>query len=361
MKKYGNKIMLVAFVFYIFVILHTKVYGASMVMSISKTSAYVGETFTVTISGVNGKVNISGNSNISLDKTGSQWVDGSLTITVVAKAVGNGQITVIPVDVTTDSADPQEVTAPASRSITIKEKEPIKPSEPETPKPAEPEVPKPSQPETPNPAEPETPKPSQPETQTPNKPSSPNQTTSTTNESNNIIKEEEPDKNPEDNNKTNFMILKLNLIGIKENGEKVDITISPEFKSDIYEYTCDIPSDIKTVELEKDAGEYSNHIVVTGLDELKEGENVITIQLVLENTETKAYVVKAIKEKKQDLETNVEKIENEEVRRVRICMPLWMFILIQIIIIILEVLLIYFIMKRKLFKKEEKVVEEKEE
>lgn len=307
MKLRKYKIVgIITFLFFIFTILHTNTYAATMNMSINKTSAYVGETFTVTISGINGKVTISGNSNISIDKTGSQWVDGSLTITGTTKAVGTGTITVTPVDVTTTAAEPEEVTAPASRSITIKEKE----------------VPQTT--------------PTNPSNNTTKKP-----TTSTTKT------EDKKSEVAED-----FYISKLTLKGIKENGEQVDIILSPEFNPNTYEYTCNITSDIQKLELEKDAGKYNNSVIVTGLEELKEGENIIKLQLSAENKEAKIYTIKVIKAQKEEVEVTEEKNENiENVQEPKttkmLSMPLYLFIIMQVIIIAIEIIIIYFIFRKK--------------
>lgn len=295
-----------------FTIVHTNSYAATMQMSISKTSAYVGETFTITISGINGRVNITANSNISIDKSGSQWVDGSLTITGTTKAVGTGTVTVTPVDVTTTAAEPEEVTASASRSITIKEKE-VPQTTTTTPSPS-------SKPTT---------------TNTTKKP-----TTTTTKK------------------QDNFYISNVTLKGIKENGEQIDIAISPEFNKNTYEYTCNIASDIERIDIQKDAGEYTNSVIVTGLEELKEGENIVKLQLSAENHEAKVYTIKIVKEEKivetiaQVGESNQEetKTDSEEQKTKMISMPLWVFIVMQIGIVIVEVLIICFVPWKKILK-----------
>ena len=51
---------------------------------------------------------------------------------------------------------------------------------------------------------------------------------------------------------------------------------------------------------QKDAGNYTSNILVNGLDELKEGENVITLKLAVENHEAKTYTINAVKEKKEE-------------------------------------------------------------
>lgn len=315
LKQY-KIIFIITFLIFIFAILSTSSYAASMGMSINKTSAYVGETFTVTISGINGKVNISSNSNVSIDKSGSQWVDGSLTITGTTAAVGTGKITVTPVDVTTTAAEPEEVTASASKSITIKEKE-VEQAKPAT-----------------------TTKPS---TSTTTKKPTTNKTETKT----------------EEKKEDNFYISSVTLKGFKENGEQIDIALSPAFNKNTYEYTCNITSDIEKIDLQKDAGEYTNSVTVTGLDELKEGENIIKLQLSAEDHEAKTYTIKVIKETKEEVKEVVAEVSeqkenidsNKEDKNVKmISMPLWAFILMQVIIIIIEVIIIYFIPWRDLLR-----------
>lgn len=315
-RKQIKKIIIAAFVICFAILLNTKVYAATMGMSINKTSAYVGDSFSVTISGINGRVNITGNSNVSLSVSGSQWVDGSLTITGTAKSVGTGTITVTPVDASTTAAEPEEVTASASRSITIKEKE-TPPTTTTTP-----------------------------QTTTTNK-----SNTSTTNKATTTTTPKEETK-VEDN----FYISKLVLKGVKENGEVVDIELTPGFNKDTYEYTCNVSSDIQKVELEKEAGEYTNSIIVNGLDELQEGENIITLMLSAENHEAKTYTIKLIKEKQEEVietvaevEENINKEESNNVKM--ISMPIWVFVIMQILIIVVEVIVIQFIPWRNLFKK----------
>lgn len=159
----------------------------------------------------------------------------------------------------------------------------------------------------------------------------------------------------EEKKEDNFYISSITLKGIKENGEQIDINLSPEFNKDTYEYTCNIASDIQKIDLQKDAGEYTNSVIVTGLDELKEGENIIKLVLSAEEHESKTYTIKVIKEKQEIVETVAqveEKIEQKEEgkQEIMVSMPLWVFIVMQIIIIIIEVLIIYFVPWKNLFK-----------
>jgi len=325
MKKRLNKIIgIIAIALGILMFSNLNSYAANMKMSISKSTAYVGDTFTVTVSGINGRVNISANSNISIDKSGSQWVDGSLTITGTTKAVGTGKVTVTPVDVTTTAAEPEEVTAAASRSITIKEKEVEKPKETTT---------------------------TTTKTETTTKKTENNKKTETKKEE---TKKEEVKE--EEKIEVNFFVSTLSIKGINENEERSDIILSPEFNKDTYEYTTTVSSDIKKLEMLKDAGEFNDYLTVTGLEEdLKEGENIITIKLEKEGQETKTYTIKVTKEAKtvetieEPAQENQEEIKEEKTTAM-ISMPIWLFILIQIVIIVVEVIIIKFVPWSKIFK-----------
>ena len=286
--------------------------SATMGMSINKSSCNVGETFTVTVSGINGKVRISGNANVSVSPNGVIFIDGKQTITCTAKSVGTGTVTVTPIDASNTSAEPEEITTSASRSIQIKEKTTTPPANQTTQKPT---------------------------TTTTKKPTTSKPTTTQT-------KQEEP-KVVEDNFYINSVILK----GIKENGETENITLSPEFNKDIYEYTCNVSAQINKIEIQKEAGQYTNSIIVTGGEELKAGENIITLMLSAEDHQAKTYTIKVIKEETVEASTDIaeEKIEESKPQKepAMIHMPVWAFIALQAGIIVIEVLIILFVIKQR--------------
>lgn len=319
MRKIKNSTIFAIILTILVIGIHTNIYAAGIGMSINKSSAYVGDTFSVTISGINGKVSISGNSNVSLSTSGTKWVEGSMTITGTAKSVGTGTITITPIDASTTGADPVEVTKAVSKSITIKEKEAeLQPQPTQTPS-----------------------------TTTKNTTSNAKTTTKTE------TKRAEAEKQQEDD----FYISDITLKGIKENGEQEEIELSPEFNKDTYEYTCNITSDIQKIDLQKDAGDYTDSVIVTGLDELAEGENIIKLLLSAEDHESKTYIIKVIKEESKvaiaDVSEQEENINSnrEKAETKMISMPVYAFIIMQIIIIAIEIIVIYFIPWKKIIKK----------
>ncbi len=317
MKKAKYSIIFVAILTILGIGIHTNIYAAGIGMSINKSSAYVGDTFSVTISGINGKVSISGNSNVSLSESGTKWVEGSMTITGTAKSVGTGTITVTPLDASTTGADPVEVTTSTSKSITIKERK------------AEPQP-----------------------TQTP-----PTTTKNTTSNTKTTTKAETKTAETKKQQEDDFYIFSITLKGIKEDGEQINLELSPAFNKDTYEYTCNIASDIQKIDLQKDAGDYTNSVIVTGLDELAEGENIIKLLLAAEDHESKTYTIKVIKEESKeaiaDVPNQEENINNnkEKTETKMISMPLYAFIIMQIIIVAIEIIVICFIPWKKILKK----------
>ena len=332
MKKFIAK--LIIFIVFIMGINCGYTYAASIPLSISKSSANVGDTFSVTISGINGRVSISGNSNITLSQSGNVWVDGSLTITGTAKSQGTGTVTVSAIDASTTAAEPVEVTGSTSRSIQITEKKVEQPSQQQT------QVQPQNQQQPAN-----TNQKSNNNNNNSNNSNTKKQETKKSNEDNKENKESEEQKEAEvkeEEKQENYYISKLIIKGINDEGKSQDIELSPEFNKDVFEYTCRVGKDIRRIDIEKEAGEYTNNIQIDGLGDLKDGENEIVLTLKAEGKEDKKYVVKVIKEK-----SDIEEISEKEDKTAKIIMPVWGFILMQLAIIIVEVVIIRFINKSK--------------
>ena len=70
-----------------------------------------------------------------------------------------------------------------------------------------------------------------------------------------------------------------------------------EFKPDVYNYSVNIKSDVDILEIQAIASEEDATVEITGNEELKEGENIITIIVSSKDGEKKAtYQIKATKE-----------------------------------------------------------------
>ena len=92
------------------------------------------------------------------------------------------------------------------------------------------------------------------------------------------------------------------------------LELSPEFKTDIYEYNVDLKEDLEKLNITALATKENSNIEITGNENLKEGENIITIIVKGENdAETVAYqvIVNKIVEKQEDTsnQTNQNKMK----------------------------------------------------
>ena len=125
------KYMLI-FIVYILFAFSNNIYAAgSFSVSLSKTSLNPGNTATLTIKTVNcaGKFSISSSNTAVLTVSNSSaWVDGTMTLTITAKASGTASITVKPIDVTDNELN--DITG--SKSVTIKVSAPTSSSQPTT-------------------------------------------------------------------------------------------------------------------------------------------------------------------------------------------------------------------------------------
>lgn len=243
--------IVVAIVLSIIFALTVRVEAASIGMSINKSSADVGDSFSVTVSGINGKVTISGNSNVTVSPSGTQFVEGSLTITGTAKSAGTGTVTVTPIDVTTTGADPVEITSPASKSITIKAKEETKPKE---------------------------------DNNTGNTSSDPKQNPGT-----------EPQKKQEEETKSGEYHLSSLSTSVG--------TLKPSFNTYNQDYTLEFPADydmseLKSIDVSAKATHSKASVSGTGAFEVKEGDNEIIVNCTAENGKVLAYRIKFKKEVK---------------------------------------------------------------
>ena len=102
--------------------------------------------------------------------------------------------------------------------------------------------------------------------------------------------EEEQEKTP---NKPDEEDVKLALSSITL---KDGYTLSPEFNSNIYEYTVEIKEDLKEFPIKAIATKDDAKIEITGNEELVEGENIVTIKVTSADEKEKVeYKIKVIK------------------------------------------------------------------
>jgi len=306
--KVIRKLGLIVIVFIMAILINTNVYAAGVGMSINKSSAYVGDSFSVTISGINGKVKISGNSNVSLSTSGTQWVEGSMTITGTTKSEGTGTITVTPIDASTTGANPEEVDKGASKNIKITKKaEQTQPQQPQT--------------------------------------STPTTTNKTTTKTENKKTEKVTETKEKEEATPELGIHFLKLIGIKENGEEVEVSLDKEFNIKTFDYTCNVENDVKTLKIEKEAYEYNDIVQISGLDEeLKVGENIITLKLSNKGKDV-TYTIKVTKNEKQETSVINAGVEETKTKEMIVSIPIVWFILLEVAIVVVSVTVTILVLK----------------
>lgn len=100
----------------------------------------------------------------------------------------------------------------------------------------------------------------------------------------------------------------LRLISISVDDEKNNLKLEPSFKSDVYEYTINVEGELEKIPLKVVPNQQDATEEITGNENLKDGENLITIKVTSSNKkETLSYKInvrKNIKEEEPVVETN---------------------------------------------------------
>ena len=358
MKKNVKKILFLILLFFVILFYNTIVNAASFSASASKTTLTKGSTATVTITASDcaGKFSItSSDSNVVSISSSSEWVEsGSKSITITAKKEGSAKITVKAADVSDSSAN--VVSGSKSISITVKDTTSNNNSNSNSnnsnnnnnnnnnnnPTPAEPTFT--STNETVYAKSKANIRSSYSTSST--KVGSLSEGDSVTrigignngwskityngqtayvstslltktkpeeNNKNNETTDNTTDNSEENNDKPEETILQLDELKI----ENYDLT--PEFSKDIYEYKVNIDEDIGKLNIEPISNDKDITIEVKGNENLKIGDNLITITLKKDGVEEKVYNITVTKKENVKVET-VTKINqdllNQEIEQI---------------------------------------------
>lgn len=118
----------------------------------------------------------------------------------------------------------------------------------------------------------------------------------------NVIRENETSLNKVNTSKD------LRLISISIDDEKNNLKLEPSFKSDVYEYTINVEGELEKIPLKVVPNQQDAAEEITGNENLKDGENLITIKVTSSNKKEilsyKINVRKNIKEEEPVVETN---------------------------------------------------------
>lgn len=317
-----NRIINIISIFFVtiiimFIALESDVLAASLTLTSSKTIT-VGETQSITIgSGVTGRVDItSSDPSVVSISTSRLWIEnGSASVSITAKKEGSATITVKASSLAS-SEDGSKVTGEKKCNVIVKAKQ----------KPIE------QKPETPT------------KTPTTNKTT----TTKTENKKTEKAKEKVVETKEKEEATPELGIHSLKLIGIKENGEEVEVSLDKEFNIKTFDYTCNVTNDIKSLKIEKEAYEYNDLVQISGLEEeLKVGENTITLKLSSDGKEV-TYTIKITKEEKletdETLLTNAEP-EKQKTEGIIVSIPLVWFIVLEVVLVTVSAAVTVFVMR----------------
>lgn len=132
----------------------------------------------------------------------------------------------------------------------------------------------------------------------------------------------------------------LQLTALLEDGTESEIALSPEFANNIYEYTCTVPETTKSLDVLAYAVDINAIVDVQGAEELKDGENVVTILVTEPDGTQGAYTIKVTKEAKEvpSIPQNVNNLVEKTVSAVQIAIS----IIIAVTILIIILLLVYY-------------------
>ena len=121
---------------------------------------------------------------------------------------------------------------------------------------------------------------------------------------------------------------------------KIDgLELTPEFKTDVYEYSAELKEDKTSLELTTIATEENAEIEVTGNEDLKDGENIITVivkEKETDKTATYQITVNKIKEETNITEAIVNNIDNKTKEMIILGIGILALIIVVIIIVIVN-------------------------
>lgn len=144
--------------------------------------------------------------------------------------------------------------------------------------------------------------------------------------------EKEEEKQPEETSteeQESFGLKELKIEGIE---------ITPEFKTDIYEYSAELKEDKTSLELTTVPTVENAEIEVTGNEDLKDGENIITVIVKEKDTDKTAtyqITVNKISNEQNITDTTINKMQLSQKKIIVICAGLAVILLIIIILIVI--------------------------
>lgn len=293
MKIIKRLFILINFIFLLFVF-NTAVQAAGVSISTSKSTVKPGESFTVTVSVSNGAGYVSASVSNGSGGFGSTWLEnGSKSFT--CKAGNSGSVTINTSGTVADFTTEKNESASRSKSVKIQAQTTI--------------------------------------TKNTTSKTTTKKTTSTTNKTSETTKKEESNETEETNKEEEKYLLK----SLEIEGEK----LSPEFKSDVFEYTVNI-KDKEQLNINAKANKEGLIVEIVGNENLQFGENTIIINLKgQDDKEITSYKINVIKEKSELT------LANEKIQKLEKLNIIFIEIIFLLIILIITIVIIYSVRIRK--------------
>ena len=119
----------------------------------------------------------------------------------------------------------------------------------------------------------------------------------------------------------------ITLLAVSTDGSTQEIFLNKEISDDVFEYSCDVYSDVNKIQIETTSEKSDANITITGNENLKEGQNTITIALKDNSGKETIYKIQVNKQYSKISETKTEKNNSNIV-------PIIMAVLLIVIILI---------------------------
>ena len=98
----------------------------------------------------------------------------------------------------------------------------------------------------------------------------------------------------------------ITLLAVSTDGSTQEIFLNKEISDDVFEYSCDVYSDVNKIQIETTSGKSDANITITGNENLKEGQNTITIELKDDSGNETIYKIQVNKQYSRGNEAKAE-------------------------------------------------------
>lgn len=123
----------------------------------------------------------------------------------------------------------------------------------------------------------------------------------------------------------------LKISAVLSDKKEEEVELSPEFNKDIFEYKCEVYNETTSIKLNAVAEKNAN-VEIIGNENLKEGNNVVTVRAKAENGEESVYKINVYRKEKQEINSNLEEDRNTKNNNIKIMVSILAMILVIIIV-----------------------------